>query len=197
MPTKPTVAEKIEPTKKAMARPHQNASGRPDALAAKYRSDGDQEDQHADDAELAVEIGVGPFADRPAAISCIFFGALGGLHDLPDQHQGVGQAAQGDDDVEAEEELFQMLNFSPNSGSKSKTPPTNHPLECTAGATAPPPVAAGLRWPSSAIADTMPTQTNISQAVYRRLFSRLRGFWPAFSRLTTSFHGDSSFGIRL
>ena len=48
-----------------------------------------------DDAELPIEIGISPLADRLGDFLHLL-GAVGGVFNLPDEHQGIGQAGQRD-----------------------------------------------------------------------------------------------------
>ena len=99
------MAEKIEPTRKAIARPMAISGTVFVRLAAHIQQDRDQHDQDADDAELAVEIGVGPFADGPGDFLHPRR-ALRGLLHLLDQHQGVGQAGQRDKHVQDQQDFL-------------------------------------------------------------------------------------------
>ena len=86
------------------------SGGVPVALAAKYRARRDDDDQHADHAELAVQIGVGPFADGPGDLlhpRC----SLRSASDLPDEHQSVSQPGQGDDHIGDQGNFFVGLKL--------------------------------------------------------------------------------------
>ena len=82
----------------------------PETVRRPPKDGGDYDDQHPDDAELAEQIGVGPFADRAGN----FLHArrpLRGAFDLADEHEGIAQAGQGDDDVRDQRDLLGQRVF--------------------------------------------------------------------------------------
>ena len=62
-------------------------------------------DQHADHAELPIEIGVGPLADGLGDLLHARR-AFRGAADLSDEHQGIGQAGQRDDNIQTERDFL-------------------------------------------------------------------------------------------
>ena len=78
--------------------PHGNLRVRMRQHRPVVKQAGDDQDEHAYHAELPVQIGVGPFANRGGNFLHLL-GALRGTLDLPHQHQGVSQARQSHEDV--------------------------------------------------------------------------------------------------
>ena len=114
MPTKPTVAEKIEPIRNATPRPmaiwndffrqvnRLSAHGhfvRTRTAVIRTMS------RNTDRRELAVEVGVGAFADGLGDFLHARGAGVGGVN-LANERPRIGQAGEGDDHVQNERDLF-------------------------------------------------------------------------------------------
>ena len=103
MPTKPTSKLKMAPTRKARARPQRNQALGLEAV--KYEQDRDDDDQGRDLLELGAEVGVGALADGLGDVLHLL-GALVGLANLADEHEGVQQAADRDGEHDEERDTL-------------------------------------------------------------------------------------------